>query len=201
MNHMKKKPIKSDTSEALARHARKCTICRHPDREDIEQEFLHWSTSWYIQEEYGVKDARSIYCHARATGLIRRRRENLLSALDNIVVHSGDITPSADAVLRAIRAYSCLDECGRWTDPPSRVVFSASRAGQPEPFSSPGSTGALNTINLPAAEAEEMRAPRLAPDPRTAFAPQYPSDIPPSEINAEDKNLISLSRLESPVSD
>jgi hypothetical protein len=111
-------------AEINERHTRKCSICRHPDRDAIEEEFTHWHRVIWIAQEFHIADHRSIYRHARAVGLIKARRENLHSALDNIVEQSDGIRASASDVLKAMRAYSCLDAAtGRWVDPPKQVAL------------------------------------------------------------------------------
>ncbi len=59
---------------SLERHARKCQICKHPDREEIDQEFLRWQHPIFIAEEFNLPETRIIYAHARATGLLRSPR-------------------------------------------------------------------------------------------------------------------------------
>jgi hypothetical protein len=132
-NDMKHRYNGSGAHDALARHERKCTICRHADCEAIEEEFVHWRDVWQIARQYGIEDYRSIYRHARATVLVELRRENIRSALDNIVEHSDSTKVSGDCILRAIRAYSCIDDMGRWIDPPSRVVFTTTGVNAPLP--------------------------------------------------------------------
>jgi hypothetical protein len=110
-------------SEFLERHTRKCSICSHPHRDAIEEEFLHWHRVIWIAQEYQIPDHRSIHRHARATGLLQARRENLHSALDNIMEQSDGIRASVDGVLRAMRAYTCIDAHGRWTDPHKQVTL------------------------------------------------------------------------------
>ncbi|HUJ31645.1 MAG TPA: hypothetical protein VLY23_10225, partial [Candidatus Acidoferrum sp.] len=83
-----------------SRHRRKCSICRHPDREEIEQEFVNWHGVWHLAKQYHIDDHRSIYRHAAATGLIERRRANMRWALDSILECApGKVT--ADSVIRA----------------------------------------------------------------------------------------------------
>lgn len=131
---MKNKLAVHEASEMLARHQRKCIVCHHPDREAIEEEYVHWRDPWELSREYRIEDYRSIHRHARATGLLEKRRENLRSALDNIVEHSEGAKATADSVIRAVRAYSCLTESGEWIDPPARVLFIATRADGPAPI-------------------------------------------------------------------
>jgi hypothetical protein len=118
----------------LERHSRRCIICHHPEREAIEEEFLHWRAPWKLSQDYNLADYRTVYRHARAAGLLHQRRENLHSALDAFVESVDDIKPTPDSVLRAMRAYSCIDSHGRWTEIPTQVQFSTSNdAHPPEP--------------------------------------------------------------------
>jgi hypothetical protein len=56
------------------------------------------------------------------------RRDNCHAALDRIVMHADTLRRvKADSIIRAIRAYSCLTESGRWIERPTQVVFSVVR--------------------------------------------------------------------------
>jgi hypothetical protein len=118
-------------SEALSRHQRKCTICRHPDREAIEEEFLHWHNPGDISCEYQLGNRRAIYRHAHATGLFDRRRGHLRSILEHVMERAEGARVTADTVIRALRAYTCLTDSGRWVEPPTHVIFSMNRPGAP----------------------------------------------------------------------
>jgi len=122
---------------ALERHSRKCIICHHPEREAIEEEFLHWRAPWKLAEDYNLADYRTIYRHARAAGLLLQRRENLHSGLDAFVEAVDDVKFTGDTILRAMRAYSCIDRHGRWTEIPTQVHISTFR--DPGPAPSPSS--------------------------------------------------------------
>src|SRR6202521_4549265 len=124
---MKDKLAEIQENEALSRHQRKCTICDHPERQAIEEDFVHWHNVWRLARAYEIADYRSIYRHARATGLIHRRRQNFRSALDLIIENAASASVTADSVIRAIRASSCLDDSGRWTEPPKQVNFTVAR--------------------------------------------------------------------------
>jgi hypothetical protein len=150
---MKSKNNGARARQALARHVRKCTICHHSEREAIEEEFVHWRSVSRIARQYGIEDYRTIYRHARATGLVELRRENIRSALDNIVERSDTTKVSGDCILRAIRAYSCIDEMGRWIDPPSRVAITTTRVNAllpaPEPPAEEVAAAELDPGSLP----------------------------------------------------
>jgi hypothetical protein len=115
----------------LERHSRRCIICHHPEREAIEEEFVHWRAPWKLSQDYKLNDYRTVYRHARAAGLLLQRRERLHSALDAFVESVDDVTFTGDTILRAMRAYSCIDSHGRWTEIPTQVQFSTSHDGPP----------------------------------------------------------------------
>ena len=115
----------------LERHSRRCIICHHPEREAIEEEFVHWRAPWKLSQDYKLNDYRTVYRHARAAGLLLQRRERLHSALDAFVESVDDVTFTGDTILRAMRAYSCIDSHGRWTEIPTQVQFSTSNDAHP----------------------------------------------------------------------
>lgn len=107
---------------ALERHARKCSICRHPDREAIEADFINWRSEETIRYEFSLGSRSSIYRHAAATGLLRKRRLNLRGVCERILERAEDVPPSAAAVLRALRIFTQITEDGEWRDRPRRSI-------------------------------------------------------------------------------
>jgi hypothetical protein len=93
----------------LERHSRKCTICRHPDRDAIEHDFLHWCHPVDIAEQFGLADHSSIYRHAHATGLFARRRQSICIALEPLLEHVHTIDVTAATVISAVRLYAQLN--------------------------------------------------------------------------------------------
>ena len=107
-----------------ARHSRKCEICRHPDRQAIELEFLGWRHPENIVDDYELTSRSSIYRHAHATGLLSQRRLNLRDSLELVIEQAEQTTPTADSIIRAVRAHSCITEEGRWIEPAKHVIIS-----------------------------------------------------------------------------
>lgn len=101
----------------LARHARKCSICNHPNREAIEHDFLNWRSPFAIVNHYRLPHHTAIYRHAYATGLDIERRSHMRAALESIIERAGQVQPTADAIVRAVCVYSQFDESGRWIRP------------------------------------------------------------------------------------
>ena len=97
------------------RHEAQCSICKHTQREEIEQQFLRWISPDKIAETFGIcRD--SIYRHARAFDLLEPRRRNVRFALERIIERAGDVEVNANAVVSAVATYSKLNTNGQWID-------------------------------------------------------------------------------------
>jgi hypothetical protein len=107
------------------RHERKCFICHHPDRAEIDDDILHWCNPGNITFKYHLNDYRCIYRHAHATGLMDRRRVYMRDSLEHVIEHAESVSPSADAVIRAVRACGRLNSKGEWVDPPRQLSYSS----------------------------------------------------------------------------
>lgn len=130
------------------RHDRKCSICRHRDRADIERDFLHWYSPRKIADEYGLPHHSAIYRHAHATGLFAQRATNLRIALGPIIEQCMNVSVCADNVIRAVVAFAHLNDQGEWVEPPRTLIHQ--RAELPGPVAPA----------LPAPEAQ-FRGPEL----------------------------------------
>ncbi len=134
----------------LAQHARKCSVCRHPERDAIEEAFLHWHDVSNITREFHLPGRTALYRHARALGLFARRSRNLRFALGLIIEQAEAVTPTAEAVVRAVRAYTRVTDTGEWIEPPAHVVVSSGSAQAVRDVSAPGETGACLAPSPPA---------------------------------------------------
>jgi hypothetical protein len=109
-----------ESSHAFTMHARKCRICNHPQRKAIEHDFLRWARSHEIVHRYSLDDPAqptgrgrlSLYRHARAAGLFRRRGRNLRSALGHIIERAEEAEISATAIVQAVKLYSQIKQDG-----------------------------------------------------------------------------------------
>ena len=147
----------------LSRHERLCTICSHPEREAIEEAFIHWRTFDLNDDEEDPPSRDAIYRHAHALGLFELRRHNMRFALENIIEGSQAAPATADSVIRAIRACSCLKPNGTWVEPPTthraivRIARRADRSLDPSrmPLLSVAND-ASETRELPAAHRQSQ---------------------------------------------
>lgn len=155
------------SASAIERHSRKCAVCHHPDRALIEYEFLRWSHVWHMARDFGIADYRTIYCHATAFGLFEQRRRNARAVLEPILENASRCVPSADAVIRALRAYTRIDDSGRWIEPPTQVVYSIERNAAPPPAAKPAVVAAEKAPDVAAAATPTLDEWDPSPD----FAP------------------------------
>ncbi len=101
----------------IERHSRKCSICHHPQRQEIEEDFVHWRRPATIMRLYAIKKRTTIYGHALALGLLDVRARNLRSALGNIIEKGDDREPTSKEVVLAVRAYANINAQGEWVPP------------------------------------------------------------------------------------
>ncbi|HEV3482017.1 MAG TPA: hypothetical protein VGR97_06765 [Candidatus Acidoferrales bacterium] len=111
----------SQSQSMLSHHARHCTICHHPERQAIEEEFIHWHRPKSIASDHAV-GARSVYRHARALGLFERRAIHLRDALGHIIEKAENASITADTVVRAVYAHAHLSPSGQWIKDAPRAV-------------------------------------------------------------------------------
>ena len=173
----------------LERHSRRCIICHHPEREAIEEEFVHWRSPSRLAHDYKLGDYRTIYRHARAAGLLLQRRERLHSALDAFVESVDDVTFTGDTILRAMRAYSCIDSHGRWTEIPTQVQFSTSNDAHPPQPHSRTSNVSSDVIDIDPGEESEENEDNVPEEQVTAYdvldvIRKYSSQAPRSDATA-----------------
>jgi hypothetical protein len=157
---------RASSSSRLSHHQRKCVICRHPDREVIEEMFVHWHSPSRIHYRFMLPDRSTIYDHAHATGLFAKRRRNLRYALENMIERADECDISAHGIVAAIKAYASLTTSGEWVEPARRVIYTSVS-------SSPSASANHSPHSL-----ANKNAPYVYPQPQ----PQtYPSNYDPSD--------------------
>jgi hypothetical protein len=113
----------------LERHSRKCSICRHPQRQQIDESFLHWRSPATIMHCFGIENETTIYHHAHAFNFFALRNRNLQSALSNVIEDIDRHHFTGAEMLDAVRALAHLSEDGRWIHHTSKseVMYSMQR--------------------------------------------------------------------------
>ena len=122
-----------ETAASEDRHSRKCTICNHPDREAIDEAFLHWSPAHVIVFDFSLRGLSCLYRHAHACGLWVQRRSKIRYALDRIIEQASGCHATASSILRAIEMSCRFDKDDHYNEPQKRAVVEH-RAINPEPI-------------------------------------------------------------------
>ncbi|MGH9714592.1 MAG: hypothetical protein ACRD5M_14955 [Candidatus Acidiferrales bacterium] len=150
----------------LSRHERLCTVCSHDDREAIEEAFIHWRWFDFDDEEDDPPTQSAIYRHAHALGLFELRRHNMHFALENLIEGSHAAPATAESVIHAIRAYSCLKRNGNWVEPVTthRAIVRVARSAD-SASSRDDDPSRISLLNLPSGASETRKLP-AAPERR-----------------------------------
>jgi hypothetical protein len=118
----------------LSHHQRRCSICRHPDREAIEEAFLQWRRVRNIDLDFKPEGGlTAIYRHARAFNLFKQRNLGLRSALEFVIERAENVMPTAEGLVKAIRAYTRINDQGEWIDTPTTHIVKVMPMRDPEP--------------------------------------------------------------------
>jgi hypothetical protein len=154
---------------SAARHARKCTVCHHKDREFIDQDYLRWLSPKKIAREYAISHQSVVYRHADATGLRAQRRASLRATLENFIEQAESVRATAGSVVAAVRLYAQINDQGQWT-PPVRRHIVEHRHAQAQSEASPRPTDHLSSLPSSAAgsQAATTAAHSAAPDAKCA---------------------------------
>lgn len=100
----------------LGRHEVECKICAHPQREEIERDFINWKSPAAIAKQYKLRNRASVYRHAHALGLFAKRQRNVRAALEKLIERAGEVEVNAAAVVSAVSAYARINAAGQWVE-------------------------------------------------------------------------------------
>ena len=117
--------MKEKTGVNLRRHAAECKICLHPQRQQIERDFLDWQSPAKLVKHYGLRHRASIYRHAHALELMEKRARNVRAALEKIIERAGDVEVTSAAVVSAVSAYARINTAGQWVERSEHIDLNA----------------------------------------------------------------------------
>jgi hypothetical protein len=179
----------TNSPAALRRHRAQCQICRRPDCEEIDRQFLDWITPREIAETFQLGSSRTVYRHAHALGLFDARRSTLRFALDRLIEHVGQVTPTAAVVLGAIRLAYQIDQKqharAEGNGRPKTLPFRLSLDGLPRTNAVSGRLPETDPAVPSAAESEP--SPSSPPTPAPSLSGN--AGKPPSATPAREKKM------------
>jgi hypothetical protein len=173
---------------SLARHSRKCSVCHHPDREFIDDDYLRWLSPKKIARQYKISHHSVVYRHADATGLRTQRRAAVRATLEHFIEQAENVRVTAHSIVSAVRLYSQINDQGQYTPSVRRHIVEHHYFNSPADAGLPGdpappianaagtaATASPATASEPAARQETIRDG----SPSTTFA--APSAAPLAE--------------------
>jgi hypothetical protein len=95
------------------RHARRCSICASPYREEIEDAYVRWETATKICREFKIPSRNTLRLHVQAFNLEEKRDKNIKRCLSTIVEKNMHRKFSGPAVISALALLSKIDGEGR----------------------------------------------------------------------------------------
>lgn len=116
MKHGEKQKSKAEAKRPNpGRHEFGCRVCAHPEREQIENEWITWGNTSKLAKQYGLS-RDSLYRHCHALRLFEKRARNLKGALEKIIEQADIVPVNAGTVVQAIQAYAKINSAGQWVD-------------------------------------------------------------------------------------
>jgi hypothetical protein len=151
---------KSDHQKPVSRgrHEKFCALCKHPQREDIERDFVGWRSPAEIAKRYRLSDRSTVYRHAHAFGLFAKRQRNVRAALERIIEKAGEVEVTAASVVAAVQAYAKINGQGQWIDRNETVnlheLFERMTQGELEAYAQDGRLPAWFSQTVPATDTD-----------------------------------------------
>ena len=195
------RPSEPRVRAKMGPHTRRCNVCRHPNRKDIEQEFLRWRSPDRIAQDYKIPDHSSIYRHVHATGIFARRRKAVRAALEPIIECAEFVRVTASSLIKAIYAHTHINENGEWINHPTQHTVIVQHVNVPDEnnrsdASATPSPGAASESPLRAASSPVAQpAAKDSPSPPRCYPESAVADegsalaIPLNSTNAESREL------------
>ena len=120
-------PAQREKPPAISRgrHEYNCSVYSHPQREEIERDFVNWVSPATIAKHHKLANRASVYRHAHALDLFPKRQRNVRAALEKIIEKAGEVDVTAPAVVAAVQAYSKLNTAGQWVERSEHVDLNA----------------------------------------------------------------------------
>lgn len=104
----------------VAKHQANCTVCAHPECQEIEHDFISWKSPATIAGEYKLRNRSAVYRHARAFDLYTHREKNVRAALARIIEQVDAVEITGANIIQAIAILGRLNARGELVTPQER---------------------------------------------------------------------------------
>ena len=121
MAHSKNPKAVPSRKPSLVSHRAHCSVCSHPQCEEIEREYISWKSPAKIAGEFELRDRSAVYRHARALDLGPKRARNIRAALERMIEKADDVAMTASSAIQAIALYSKINARGEFLERDDQV--------------------------------------------------------------------------------
>lgn len=99
-----------------ARHSRRCKVCHHAERAEIEERYVRWEPLAKICRAYGIRSRSMLDRHVRANRLDEKRNGNIKGLVIAFLERGLSLRPTAASFVQAVGILARLDESGKMVD-------------------------------------------------------------------------------------
>ena len=106
---MKKDFRQEEQSVSLGRHQAQCSICSHPQCEEIEEKWINWGCTTLLADHYEVS-RYAIYRHMSALDLCKERQKRVKFVYEKMIERLDIAQVNGATILAALKDYIALCE-------------------------------------------------------------------------------------------
>jgi len=92
---------------SLRRHQSQCSVCAHPQREALEEEWVNWGSTTLLAEKYQLS-RDGIYRHAHALDLFRERQKGIKHWYEKVLERLDTVKFSGSDLVKVLKDYTAL---------------------------------------------------------------------------------------------
>lgn len=159
-------------SASLRRHQSQCSVCTHPQRQEIEEAWLDWANTIDLADKCGLsRDA--VYRHMHVLGLFHERQKRRKRLYENILERAPITSFRSSDIVKLLKEYMALcerEEANQAASPPAQEVLdpvpgqeAVVPAGEGPALEEPTIQPIPEVESHPAAEVNEQGEPAVAP--------------------------------------
>lgn len=159
-------------SASLRRHQSQCSVCTHPQRQEIEEAWLNWANTIDLADRCGLsRDA--VYRHMHALGLFHERQTRRKRLYENILERAPITSFRGSDIVKLLKEYAELcerEEANQAASLPAQGVLdpvpgqeAVVPAGEGPTLEEPTPQPVPEFESLPAVEVNEQGEPAAAP--------------------------------------
>ena len=164
--------LQEGQSASLRRHQSQCSVCSHPQRQEIEDAWLDWGSTTLLAEKYGLS-RDCIYRHVHALSLFRERQNRINRLYEKVLERLDTVKFSGSDLVKVLKEYTALcnrEEAEQATSLPTQEVLDSDSgqddevpAGDGSALEEPKPQPVLEGETVPAAEGNQQCEPAVTP--------------------------------------